>query len=212
MTGRSHPVQPRFALVSLLAVCVALGSTGCATASRATLTPSPASEPVAEAPPAPAPEQPASAPVAKAEKPKAVKRAAPRPTAEVKAEPKTESKTLVSARTPEPRRPQPDGVSAALGPTEPVPFEPAGMTRPQKVSGREPQLTPEARAERVRGTALVRCVVTRDGRVTNCRLLNGLPHMEQELLEALSTWRVTPVTSQGRPLDVDYTFVVRITG
>jgi protein TonB len=84
------------------------------------------------------------------------------------------------------------------------------MTRPQRVSGRDPQLTPEARAERVRGTALVRCVVTREGRVTNCRLLNGLPHMDRELLEAVSTWRVTPITSQGKPLDVDYTFVVRI--
>ncbi|MFY0527820.1 energy transducer TonB [Archangium gephyra] len=89
-------------------------------------------------------------------------------------------------------------------------FEPSAMTRPQRVSGREPQLTAEARAERVRGTALVRCVVTREGRVTNCRLLNGLPYMEQELLEALSTWRVTPVTARGKPLDVDYTFVVRI--
>jgi protein TonB len=165
----------------------------------------PAPEPIAEAAPAPAPEP---APVAKAEKPKAVKRAAPRPSAA--AEVKTEPKTLVSARTPEPRRPQMDG-TASLS-SEPVPFEPAGMTRPQKVSGREPQLTPEARTERVRGTALVRCVVTHEGRVTNCRLLNGLPYMEQELLEALSTWRVTPVMAQGKPLDVDYTFVVRIPG
>lgn len=105
-----------------------------------------------------------------------------------------------------------DGANASLGatPSQPVPFEPGGMTRPQRVSGREPQLTSEARAERVRGTALVRCVVTREGQVRNCRLLNGLPHMEQELLEALSTWRVTPVMAQGKPIDVDYTFVVRI--
>jgi protein TonB len=84
------------------------------------------------------------------------------------------------------------------------------MTRPQRVSGRDPQLTAEARAERVRGTALVRCVVTREGGVKGCKLLNGLPYMEQELLEAVSSWRVTPVTAQGRPLDVEYTFVVRI--
>lgn len=211
MTGCSNSVQPRFALTCLLAVCVAVGGSGCATTSRATASVTPAPEPIAEAPPAPEPTS-APAPVAKAEKPKAAKRAAPRPAAEVKTETKSESKTLVAARAPEPRRPQPDGVPSLGASSEPVPFEPAGMTRPQKVSGREPQLTPEARAARVRGTALVRCVVTREGRVTNCRLLNGLPHMEQELLEALSTWKVTPVTSQGRPLDVDYTFVVRITG
>lgn len=185
---------------------MALGGTGCVTTSRAATAVTPAPEPIAEAAPAP---EPAPAPVAKAEKPRAVKRSTPKHApVEAKAEPKSEAKTLVSARTPEPRRPQLDGTASPS--SEPVPFEPAGMTRPQKVSGREPQLTPEARAERVRGTALVRCVVTREGRVTHCRLLNGLPYMDEELLEAVSTWRVTPAMAQGTPLDVDYTFVVRI--
>ena len=211
MTGFLLSVQPRPALICLLAACVALGGTGCATASRATTSALPAPEPIAETAPAPEPEpEPAPAPVAKAARPKkrAVSRSAP--VAEVKTEAKVEAKpeprTPVAARTAELKRPQPE----APGAGEPVAFEPAMMTRPQRVSGREPQLTPEARTERVRGTALVRCVVTREGRVTNCRLLNGLPYMEQELLEALSTWRVTPVMAQGKPLDVDYTFVVRI--
>ncbi|HEX5749897.1 MAG TPA: TonB family protein [Archangium sp.] len=210
MTGSFLSVQPRPALLCLLAACIALGGTGCATASRATTSALPAPEPVAETAPAPKPEaKPAPAPVAKASRPK--KRAAPRPTAaevktEAKVEAKAEPRTPVAARTAELKRPQPE----APGAGEPVAFEPSVMTRPQRVSGREPRLTPEARAERVRGTALVRCVVTREGRVTNCRLLNGLPYMEKELLEALSTWRVTPVMSQGKPLDVDYTFVVRI--
>ncbi|WNG40925.1 TonB family protein [Archangium violaceum] len=202
-------MNPRFTLACLLAACVALGGTGCATTSRATSTSLPASEPIAESVQAPAPKpQPAPAPVAKAAKPKAAKRATPQSTPEVK----PEAKTPVAARKSELRRPSSDGANASLGatPSQPVPFEPGGMTRPQRVSGREPQLTAEARAERVRGTALVRCVVTREGQVTNCRLLNGLPHMEQELLEALSTWRVTPVMAQGKPIDVDYTFVVRI--
>lgn len=205
MTGPLLSVQPRLALFCLLAVCIALGGTGCATASRATTSALPAPEPIAEAAPAPEPE-PAPARVAKAQRPKAVKRAAPRLAPEVKTEVKSEARTPVAARMGELRRPQPE----ALGAGEPVNFEPGAMTRPQRVSGREPRLTPEARAERVRGTALVRCVVTREGRVTHCRLLNGLPYMEQELLEAVSTWRVTPITSQGKALDVDYTFVVRI--
>jgi protein TonB len=158
-----------------------------------------ASEPVA--PPAPASE-PAPV-VAKAEKPKASTRRAPaRPAPEVKT---PEVKTPVAARAPELKRPQSGGAMAS----EPVPFEPS-MTRPQLLSGREPQLTEEARAARVRGTALVRCVVTREGQVKGCRILNGLPHMEQELLDAVSSWRVTPATAGGQPLDVDYTFVVRI--
>ena len=214
MSGASPSVQPRFALTLLLGVCLALGGTGCATASRATLAAPPpepvaVAEPVAEPAPAPAP-----AP-AKAERPKAsAKRSKPpaevkAPSAEAKA-PASEAKTPVSARTPELKRPQSDGSVLGATASEPVPFEPSVMTRPQRVSGREPRLTEQARAERVRGTALVRCVVRRDGRVTDCKLLNGLPHMDQELLEAVSTWHVTPATAQGRPVDVEYTFVVRI--
>jgi protein TonB len=212
MSGASPSVQPRFALTLLLGVCLALGGTGCATASRATLAAPPpepvaVAEPVSEPAPAPAP--------AKAERPKA-KRSTPKPPAEVKAPPAeakasaSESRTPVSARTPELKRPQSDGSVLGATASEPVPFEPSAMTRPQRVSGREPRLTEQARAERVRGTALVRCVVRRDGRVTDCKLLNGLPHMDQELLEAVSTWHVTPATAQGRPVDVEYTFVVRI--
>ncbi|QRN98236.1 energy transducer TonB [Archangium violaceum] len=207
MTGASLSVQPRLALAVLLAACVALGGTGCATTSRATTStlPAPMPEPVAQPAPAPAPEpEPAPAP-ARAERPKSVaKRSAPKPAPA----PSPEVRTSVAARTPEPRRPQAEGFGALS--SEPVPFEPSAMTRPQRVSGREPRLTPEARAERVRGTALVRCVVTREGQVKGCKMLNGLPYMDQELLEAVSSWRVTPVTQQGRPLDVEYTFVVRI--
>ncbi|WNG23141.1 energy transducer TonB [Cystobacter fuscus] len=195
-------MKPRFTLFCLLAAVVSLGGMGCATASRATTAALPAPEPIAE--PAPEPEPPpAPEPVVKAAPPKASKRAA-RPAPEAKAA----ARTPVVARSPEPRRPQTDGMSLESG--EPVAFEPSVMTRPQRVSGRQPQLTPEAQAEHVRGTALVRCVVTREGEVKNCRLLNGLPYMNQELLEALSTWRVTPATAQGKPIDVDYTFVVRV--
>lgn len=216
MSGASLSVQPRFALTLLLGVCLALGGTGCATASRATLA-APPPEPVAVAEPVAVP-APAPAP-AKAERPKATaKRSTPKPAAEVKAPsaearaPASEARPPVAARTPELKRPQSEGPGAVLGATasEPVPFEPSAMTRPQRVSGREPRLTEQARAERVRGTALVRCVVRRDGRVTDCKLLNGLPYMDQELLEAVSTWHVTPATAQGRPVDVEYTFVVRI--
>ncbi|ATB35149.1 hypothetical protein CYFUS_000561 [Cystobacter fuscus] len=205
MIGSVLSVKSRLALFGLLAAVVSLGGIGCATASRATIAAPPAPEPIAEPAPAPTPEPPpAPAPVVKAERPKASKRTAARPASEAKAA----TGTSMAARASEPRRPPSDGVS--LGSGEPVAFDPSVMTRPQRVSGREPQLTPEAQAERVRGAALVRCVATREGRVTNCRLLKGLPYMNQELLEALSTWRVTPATAQGKPIDVDYTFVVRI--
>ncbi|HSP77107.1 MAG TPA: TonB family protein [Myxococcaceae bacterium] len=137
---------------------------------------------------APPPEPPVA--TEKAERPRAPKK--PRVSR------RTAPAKVAPARAPAPRKP------------EVVPFEPATMTRPQKLSGREPELTPEAVSRRVRGTALVRCIVTRKGEVKDCRLLNRLPHMDEELLAALSTWHVTPATRKGEPLAVDYTFVVRL--
>lgn len=90
-----------------------------------------------------------------------------------------------------------------------MPFNPATMKRPTRLVGREPQLTQEARDARVQGTALVRCTVTPEGAVKRCRVLNRLQHMESELLDALSTWQVTPVQVDGKAVAVDYTFSFR---
>jgi len=93
--------------------------------------------------------------------------------------------------------------------TEVLPFG-AGMTRPKKLSGPQPQYTREALAARVQGLMIVKCVITTQGRVERCRTIRSLPHMEQAVLDALYAQRYQPVTSQGRPVPVDYTFNIRL--
>lgn len=91
--------------------------------------------------------------------------------------------------------------------TDVLPFG-AGMTRPEKISGPQPEYTREALEARVAGTMIVKCVVTVEGRVERCRIIKPLPHMEKAVLDALTSSRYKPVTFQGRPVQVDYTFTL----
>lgn len=91
--------------------------------------------------------------------------------------------------------------------TDVLPFG-AGMTRPEKISGPQPEYTREALEARVAGTMIVKCIVTVEGRVERCRIIKPLPHMERAVLDALTSSRYKPVTFQGRPVQVDYTFTL----
>ncbi|HME90721.1 MAG TPA: TonB family protein, partial [Myxococcaceae bacterium] len=85
-----------------------------------------------------------------------------------------------------------------------------GMTRPQRIEGRDPQYTREALEAHIAGVMLVKCVITIEGRLENCRVVKPVPFMEKAVLDALSTWRYKPVLYQGRPVSVDYLITVRL--
>lgn len=85
-----------------------------------------------------------------------------------------------------------------------VPFGP-GMEKPKKKSGPDPAYTREARDAKVEGKMLVQCVVSTDGRLTDCKVLKSLPFMEQAVLKALAQQRWEPATQNGKPLAVLYT-------
>ena len=85
-----------------------------------------------------------------------------------------------------------------------------GMTRPVLVEGANgdpyPQYTREAREAGVEGIMIVKCVITTEGRVTNCQILKPVPHMEAAVLQWLAGSKYSPVTFQGRPQTVSYVF------
>jgi protein TonB len=93
--------------------------------------------------------------------------------------------------------------------TDVLPFG-AGMTRPDKLSGPAPQYTREALEARVQGLMIVKCVITTEGAIERCRIIKPLAHMEQAVLNSLYAQRYKPVTFQGRPVQVDYTFNIRL--
>jgi periplasmic protein TonB len=90
-----------------------------------------------------------------------------------------------------------------------IPFG-AGMTRPQKISGKDPVYTREALAAKIEGLMIVRCVITVEGKLEGCKVIKPLPYMEKAVLEALATHQYTPVTFQGKPVSVNYVFNIKL--
>jgi protein TonB len=87
-----------------------------------------------------------------------------------------------------------------------------GMTRPKLLDMVEPQYTREARDASVKGLFLAKCVITTAGTLQKCRVVKGLPMMDQAVLTALARWRYTPVIYQGKPVAVEYVIQVRLAG
>ncbi|HSP78216.1 MAG TPA: TonB family protein [Myxococcaceae bacterium] len=92
---------------------------------------------------------------------------------------------------------------------EPLPFQ-EGMPRPRELKGKDIIYTREALAAKVQGSMVLKCVITRKGRVENCRVLKGLPFMNEAVVEALESRVYQPITLQGRPVAVDYVFNIRL--
>lgn len=87
----------------------------------------------------------------------------------------------------------------------------SSMSRPEKLAGPQPFYTQEALNQNIQGQVLARCILTRAGTVRSCRLLKPLPIMDEEVLLSLCASRYTPVLDAGQPVDVEYTFNVRLT-
>ncbi|HEX5752802.1 MAG TPA: energy transducer TonB [Archangium sp.] len=93
---------------------------------------------------------------------------------------------------------------------EVLPFG-AGMTPPQLVSTGVPlQYSYEALRARVSGVIIAKCTITREGDVENCRIIKGLPFMDDAVLQSVTSRHYRPVTFQGRPVNVSYTFTVNL--
>lgn len=84
------------------------------------------------------------------------------------------------------------------------------MTPPELLSGAEVRYPPEALKAHVSGRVIARCTLTREGRVDDCRILKGLPHMDEAVLQALRSRRYRPVTYRGAPVTVKYTFHMKL--
>jgi protein TonB len=107
--------------------------------------------------------------------------------------------------------PEAQPVEETASASSPVEFDDATMTKPAMVSGPDPEYTQEAIERRVQGQMTVKCVIGADGGVHACRVLKGLPFMSKAVLEAIEQRHYRPATARGKPVDVYYTFNVRLT-
>jgi len=84
------------------------------------------------------------------------------------------------------------------------------MTAPAMVSGPAPEYTPEAIERGVEGSMQVRCVVTVEGAVRECKVVRGLPFMNRAVIEALEKRKYRPALAQGKAVDVFYMFNLKL--
>jgi protein TonB len=100
--------------------------------------------------------------------------------------------------------------AAAPAPAGPVPFDEATMSHPVFLSGPSPAYTRRALDRNVEGRMRVECVVTAEGLVRQCRVVEGLPFMDEAVVEALERRRYRPAVRNGQPIAIRYTFRITL--
>ena len=83
------------------------------------------------------------------------------------------------------------------------------ITKPVRLGGVQPAYTELARKARIQGVVIVEAVIDKEGRVTNVRILKGLPMgLDQSAVDVVKSWRFQPATLNGRPVSVYYSLTV----
>ena len=101
--------------------------------------------------------------------------------------------------------------AADVAPTGPVQYDEGTMTKPVYQAGPAPEYTQKALENEVEGTMVVKCVVTIKGEVKNCRVLRSLPYMDKAVITALEKRHYKPSYFNGKPIEVEYTFNIKLT-
>ena len=83
------------------------------------------------------------------------------------------------------------------------------ITKPERLGGAAPAYTELARKARIQGVVIVEAIIDKEGKVTNVRVLKGLPMgLDQAAVDAVKSWRFRPATLNGRPVSVYYSLTV----
>lgn len=108
-----------------------------------------------------------------------------------------------------------DSVSSVVIPV-PDPPRPAGPVRvaqlpvaPTKIVDARPLYPEIARSARVEGTVVLEAVLDQSGRVTQLRVIQSVPMLNQAALDAVRQWRYTPSIYGGQPVSVLMTITIR---
>jgi protein TonB len=113
------------------------------------------------------------------------------------------------------------GVGTAIAPPSVVvspPQRPRGPVRvaelpvaPRKIADARPIYPEIARQAKKEGTVVIEAVLDTTGRVTQSRVIQSVPLLDQAALDAVRQWRYTPTTLGGQPVSVLMTITIRFT-
>jgi TonB family protein len=86
------------------------------------------------------------------------------------------------------------------------PMQISGNVRaPERIYAPDPVYPEEARQARVQGVVILQTIIDNLGKVTNVKVLKGLPSgLTEAAVEAVSQWKFNPATLEGKPVSVYY--------
>ncbi len=83
------------------------------------------------------------------------------------------------------------------------------VIRPKRIFAPQPQYGEWARKSRIQGEVVVEAIIDKQGRITNVRVLKGLPLcLSEQAILAIRQWKFEPATLNGKPIDVYYNMTV----
>jgi len=100
-----------------------------------------------------------------------------------------------------------DGEEGAPGPAQPVRVG-GSIRQPTIVRRVNPVYPGIARSARVQGIVILEATVNTKGRVTDVRVLRGVPLLDEAAIEAVRQWEYTPTLMNGVPVPVIMTVTV----
>jgi periplasmic protein TonB len=100
------------------------------------------------------------------------------------------------------------GVPAPPAPVMPVRVG-GEIREPKKLRHVSPVYPDVAVAARVRGSVILECMVSPQGRVTDVMLVRGVPLLNESAIAAVRQWLYTPTLKDGVPVPVILTVTVR---
>jgi protein TonB len=105
-----------------------------------------------------------------------------------------------------------DSLTVPEGPPGPAvgPMQVSGdVLAPKRIYAPDPHYPEEARHARVQGVVILQTIIDTAGKVTDVRVLKGLPSgLTEAAVEAVSSWRFEPATLEGKPVAVYYLVTV----
>jgi periplasmic protein TonB len=82
------------------------------------------------------------------------------------------------------------------------------IKEPKKLKHVAPVYPPIARQARVQGVVVLECTISPQGRVTDVRIVRGIPLLDAAAIEAVKQWVYTPTLLNGVPVPVIMTVTV----
>lgn len=83
------------------------------------------------------------------------------------------------------------------------------VQEPKKLKAVPPVYPDAAVASRIEGVVILECLISPQGRVTEVKVLRGVPLLEEAALDAVRQWIYTPTLMDGVPVPVIMTVTVR---